>query len=358
MTPALKQRNSAMEILRILAMFLIIFSHYIAHGTGEITDGSFNSIVSVLFQSGNVGTDIFVLLSGYFLINSKFTFKKVFTLVFQVVFYSVSIYTLCCAFSVQSFSLRDALSAFLPTSFSLYWFFTTYIVMYLLSPFINRLLNSISRETHLKLMLATGFLWIILPTFINKFYASNELTFFITLYIIGAYIKKYPENHLTKNRNDIILVVLCTCFISVFAVGVLKLMPSMAEHATYFYSKSSLFVVLLTAGLVSFFSKIKPFYSKALNTVAGTTFGIYLIHDNRFFREFMWKEIFGTEKYSTESTMLVHLLLCSVVVFAVCFVIEFLRKKLIEKPVLVLYDKVYNKVSPKLLEFNEKIFKK
>ncbi|MBQ8783905.1 MAG: acyltransferase [Clostridia bacterium] len=355
MTPALKQRNSAMELLRILAMFLIIFSHYISHGTGENLDGSFNSIITLLFQTGNIGTDIFILLSGYFLINSKFSFKKVFTLIFQVVFYSICFYAVCLLTSAHSFSFSDTITAFLPTSFSLYWFFTTYIVMYLLSPFVNKFLNSVSKETHLKVLLATTFLWVILPTFTTRSFAGSELTLFLTLYIIGAYIRKYPNNLLTKNRNDIILIVLCTCFIAVFALGVLKIMPSFAEYATYFYSRQSLFVVLLSAGLLSFFSKIKPFCSKALNTVSGTIFGIYLIHDNRFFRGFMWNEIFETDKFGTGNFILVHMLCCAVTVFVACFVIEFIRNKIIEKPVLILYDKVYDKLSPKISSVLKKI---
>lgn len=352
-----KQRNSAMEILRILAMFLIIFSHYTTHGMNATYDASFNGIVAALFKSGNLGTDIFVLLSGYFLINSKFSFKKVFTLITQVLFYGIGIYLICCITSVQSFSLKDAIVSFLPTSFSLYWFFTTYIVMYMLSPFMNKFLNSVSKETHLKVMLVTSFLWIILPTFTSKMFAGNELSLFLVFYIIGAYIRKYPDNLLSKGKNDIIAVVLCVAFIAVFAVGILIFVPSLSNYSTYFYNRQSLFIVLIAAGLISFFSKIKPFYSKTLNTVAGTTFGIYLIHDNSFFREFMWREIFDVEKYSTGNYVIIHMLVCAVIIFVACFVIEFARKKVIEKPVLILYDKVYDKLSPKISALSDKIFK-
>lgn len=354
MNSATKQRNSAMEVLRILAMFLIIFSHYISHGTGIITDNSLGNIVSLLFQAGNIGTDIFILLSGYFLINSKFNFKKVFTLIFQVAFYSITIYLMCLLISAQSFSLKDAITSLLPTSFSAYWFFTTYIVMYLLSPFLNHFLNSVSRETHLKVMITTALLWIILPTFTTRSFAGNELTLFLTLYIIGAYMRKYPNNVITKSKNDIILIVFCSFFISLFAIGILKILPSLSEYSTYFYSKQSLFAVLISMGLLSYFSKVKPFYSKALNSIASTTFGVYLIHDNQFFRTYMWNEIFQVDRYGKESYIFIHMLLCAVVIFAVCFVIESVRKLFIEKPILILYDKILNKLGPKLTVFIKK----
>lgn len=357
MASAIKQRNSSMEILRIIAMFLIIFSHYTAHGVGPVYNETFNGIITALLKTGNLGTDIFVVLSGYFLINSKFSVKKVFTLISQVFFYSVSIYAICCLTSIETFSIRNAVISLFPTTFTQYWFFTTYIVMYLLSPYLNKLLNSSSRATHLKMIFITGFIWLIIPTFTSRNLACNEFTTFLVLYAIGAYIRKYPDNIISKKKNDTVIVILCTVFICFFTIGILRLFPTLSERATFFHSKQSIFIVLIAVGLVSCFSKIKPIYSKTLNAVAGATFGIYLIHDNRFLRDFMWKNIFRVPEYTDSNFMIVHIILSSIVIFIVCFAIEFARKKLIEKPVLILYDKVYDKITPKLTAIQSKIFK-
>ncbi len=356
MPSVMKQRNSSMEILRIVAMFLIIFSHYGAHGTGLTNDGSINGMIIAWTKTGTIGVDIFVLLSGYYLINSNLKIKKIFTLLFQVLFYSLGLLAFCSIFSIYDFSIKEIIFSVFPTTFSLYWFFTAYIVMYALSPFINKLLNSVSRGTHLKIIAVTAGLWIVLPTFTTEYFYGNELTLFVTLYTIGAYLRKYPENLLTKKHNDIIIVIISSLFLAATVVISAKVLPFIEGISAYFYQRHSLFVVLLSVGLISFFSKIKPFYSKALNTIASTTFGIYLIHDNDFFRVYMWRNLLHADKYSETNMLLGHLLLCSVIVFAGCAVIEFIRKKVVEKPVLKLYDKVYDKVSPKLLELNKKIF--
>ncbi len=354
MTQTVTKRNSAMEILRIIAMFLIIFSHYVNHGTSLTPDDSFNGTLFSLFYSGNIGTVIFVLISGYFLVNSKINLKKVFVLISQVVFYSVSIYLLCIALSAEHFSLKNALSAFFPTSFSLYWFFTTYIVMYILSPFINKFLNSISKATHRNLILATVILWIVLPTLTFRNFAGNEFTLFFTLYATGAYMRKYPQNIITAKRRDIIIIVATILILAGSAISVILLFPSYAKYSTLLYSRNSVVVFALSVALISFFSKLKPFYSGALNTVAGTCFGIYLIHDNKFFKDFMWREIFKTSEFENSNYMILHMFGCTIIIFTAGFVIEFVRKKIIEKPLLILFDKAYSKLEPKLVAFKNK----
>ncbi len=352
-----KQRNSAIEILRIVAIFLIIFTHYIGHGTEGLITDPLNRASIDLFRLANIGVDIFVLMSGYYLINSRFHFKKLFTLVFQVVFYSWSFLIICKAFSIHEFSFKELLSAVFPTTFSSYWFFSTYVVLYVLSPFINKLLDSIQRSSHLKLIAIMGFIWIVIPTVTTSAFSGNNLTFFVMLYLIGAYMNKYPDNWFTRKNHDVKTAVFSLLFISAFVFAATFIVPSLSDHSTVLYGKNTIFIVGASVGIFSIFLKIKPFYSKIINTISGTVFGVYLIHDNPFFRDYLWKTIIDTDAHCNEKTTILHLLLSSVIVFVSGAVIELIRKNLIEKPVLVLYDKIYDKLNPKITALKEKIFK-
>ena len=84
-----KERNSNLELLRIIAMLFIVASHFAFHGFGSL--GSFNEVNFIIANSNNyliyflgmlgkIGVDVFVIISAYFMINSKFTFKKLLTL--------------------------------------------------------------------------------------------------------------------------------------------------------------------------------------------------------------------------------------------------------------------------------------
>lgn len=88
------QRNSNLEILRIISMIFIITHHWARHGFEDIALLTSNVNTYLIYSGtvfGEIGVDIFILISAYFMINSKFTFKKLLTLCGEVWFYSIGI---------------------------------------------------------------------------------------------------------------------------------------------------------------------------------------------------------------------------------------------------------------------------
>ena len=86
-----------------------------------------------------VAVNCYVLISGYFLINShSFHWTKVWKLWSTVAFYSLLFY----AISVDAsghWDLYKTIHYLLPVRYSIYWFVTAYIGTYLLSPYLARL---------------------------------------------------------------------------------------------------------------------------------------------------------------------------------------------------------------------------
>ena len=70
------QRNSNLEILRIIAIIFIISFHLARHGFDGVDfllsnpNSYFLYFLGIL---GKIGVDIFILISAYFMIKSKFT---------------------------------------------------------------------------------------------------------------------------------------------------------------------------------------------------------------------------------------------------------------------------------------------
>ena len=89
----------------------------------------------------------FVLISGYFLINSKFKLKKVLNLYLVTIFYSILLFIPHCI--LYGFSLSNFIKSCLPLLMGTYWFITTYVVLYLLSPFLNILIKNLSKKQYL-----------------------------------------------------------------------------------------------------------------------------------------------------------------------------------------------------------------
>lgn len=86
-----KKRNSNIEILRIIAMFFVIFHHAISQGFSFYSMPE-SGINTYFYQSFNclgwIGNMFFIMISGYYLYQSKFSLKKVVSIWLQLFFYS------------------------------------------------------------------------------------------------------------------------------------------------------------------------------------------------------------------------------------------------------------------------------
>ena len=129
----MNKRNSKLELLRIISIFFIVLSHYVVHSGLNIDNLplGFNKIILDICILGNVGTMLFVLISGYFLINSnKVKIKKIIHFWLQVFFYSFFIYLLLLLFNKENFNIKSLFLNMFPITFKRYWFATTYFIMY------------------------------------------------------------------------------------------------------------------------------------------------------------------------------------------------------------------------------------
>ena len=149
------KRNSAIELLRIIAMILIVAHHFSLHGDFGFSAEtvSFNRVWIQFMQfGGKIGVNIFVLISGYFLITAeKLKTQKVLKFILQVLTYSVLIFGCFAIFGSESLGIKSVIKSLFPLVHSIWWFASAYFVLYLLSPYLNRLLNSLDKKTYLRL---------------------------------------------------------------------------------------------------------------------------------------------------------------------------------------------------------------
>ena len=161
-------RNSSFELLRIIAMLMIIGHHFVVHG-GFLDASTVNSwILTFLEFGGKFGVIIYLLISGYFMVTSKFTFRKLLKLWCQVWFYSVLLYVLSIFLPNFHFSARGLVTALFPVLMVEWWFVTYYIFLYLLSPFINKLAKVLSRSEYGWLIVLLLFLYNVYNNLSNR----------------------------------------------------------------------------------------------------------------------------------------------------------------------------------------------
>ena len=329
-----KQRKSNIELLRIFAMVLIILHHYALHG-GLISNGlGVNLYIgTICLIGGKLAVNLFVLISGYFLIESEFKFKKVLKLIVQVYCYSVAFFIVYVIFKGIPTGEIIKLTVF-PFTSKAYWFMFPYLCVYILSPFINKLIKSISQKELLKLIGILTFLFSGLGFFITDLGLMNNLSWFILLYLIGAYIRLYDFNYFSKNTIKwfsifgYIIFILISCGITYMS----QYDSSIFRFINKISSMNSIIVLVEATLIFIVFKNLEIKNNKFINICGKSSIGVYLLHDSIFRTEF-WKEICFVENFYFASPMLLvfHIIVCVLGIYTVGVIVELIRSKIIDR---------------------------
>lgn len=333
-----KQRHANIELLRIIATIMIILLHLLVHGGVVDAATPFSVKYYVLWTLCSfcyIAVNLYVLIFGYHQCESTFKVKKVFMLLLEVWFYSVIIFLVLYCTSNFNMTFQNICLVFLPTLNCAYWYITIYLGAYILSPFMNWIINRIDKEQHLLLLKVLIILFSIWPSFAFlsvtlNFGGGFGIVWFIVLYFLGAYIRKYYQT----SQNKLKLSGLYLLF--AFALPVSKFLIAHFSQATgvtvvpdsIFYSYNSILVFGASVCLFLLFltfSINKAFLVKTINCIASTTLGVYLIHDNIFVRDLLWEKL---KIYELIDHPYFYFIIAGTVfvIFFVCFVIDKIRQ--------------------------------
>ena len=331
-------RQSNIELLRIVIMLFITAHHFAVHsGFVFPTDViSFNRLWIQLIQiGGKIGVNIFVLISGFFLIYQKeIKMIKIIRLWGQVFFYSCIFYFVFVALGFEQFDTKQMISCIAPVTFSQWWFVSAYFVLYILAPYVNIFLLSLNHKQYTYFLTVVLLLWSVIPTFTGQTFQSNNLIWFFVLYTIGGYIRLFGTRIKSSRKKLIFIALICTAltFFSAVIFDILGTkMTAFAIHSTYFYDMQRLPMIIISVLIFIGFTKLTIGYSKVVNTISSTMFGVYLIHDNKFVRTYLWKVLLHSTTYSNSKMFAMYSLMVIALVFISCSIIELIRKKMEEK---------------------------
>lgn len=335
-----KERSSNVEILRIFAMFLIVLHHSVVHGilkngvTNLYTDKQ--ALAVVMSSGGKYGVGLFILITGYFLINKKsINWKSLMNLWAQVVTYAVIIYVVFVMLHLESFSVVGMVSSFLPIIFNKYWFVTNYVLIILFSPFVNTLVGLISRNRYRLLLTLMIGIWFIIPSVSPILFhtslviESNNLVLLLTYYLVGGYIRKFSSGLLSKSRIVVILLVVVTMVLG----WILIYLHSENYYRLWYQAIAMNSVMVLVAAIATFLLVIRiPMRSiRTVNFLASTMFGVYLFHDNPLMRNWIWDVKLKLPSILNSDTNFIFWDLIYVsVVFVAGVIIEVIRKMVLE----------------------------
>ena len=337
-------RNTSIELLRIISMIMIMFHHFAYHGNFE---WNFNEVTlphlwyDFILMGGKVGVDIFVLISGYFLIENTeklFQPKKLLKFWGQVVFYSIMTYLLSVMLRLNAFEIKQLIKVCLPITYPGWWFASTYFMLYLIHPFLNKLLHGLSKTEYQYLILMMVLCCSIIPTATTQLFESNSLLWFVTLYGIAGYVNLYGGNQKLQSKHYfslyfMVLIITYTVSTTFLFLGTKK--EEWSTHAIDFFEIERLPILVMAITLFMGFVTLKMNYHKWINMIASATFGVYLIHDSSYIRYYLWTNIFKINQYQDSTFLILYSILVVFILYDSCTMIDLIRKKLVEKPYML-----------------------
>lgn len=347
---ASKERQANLELLRILSMMMVIMMHLLNHGRilEQMLPGTPSYyLVWSLEGLSFVSINCYVLISGYFLVDSSVSFMKLFKLEGQVWFYSIGLYALALMTRCVTFEPSDFIYALFPAASCEYWFVTMYMGMYLLAPFVNKLLKSLTQKQCRLFVIVLFALFSLIP---NLFFYSAWLNFgggagivwFISVYCMGAYVKMYyspdgrTRRHFLRYLAAAMLVPLSRFAIEALlktGLGKVSFFETLMWGFSVFFNYNS--VLVTAASLLLFIAflnlKIRPGrISKAITVLAAGAFGVYLAHDNPNIREPLWGKL-STASLPERWYLIPALLGIMVLVYLAGTLIDFIRRLIFER---------------------------
>ena len=361
------KRDSNLELFRIITMILIIAHHYVVNSglTSEILYKyplSGGSVFLFLFGAwGKIGINCFILITGYFMCKSNITMKKFVKLLAEVIFYSIVIYLIFVFTGVQEFSIIETVKVLIPTTTVATNFTGTFLLFYLCIPFLNILINNLTEKQHIYLLLTSSLIYILFGTVPFFSVTMNYVSWYIVLYFISSYIRLYPKKIFNSKKlwGTLSCVSILLSVISVIAC--LWLGDKINRNIAYAFVTDSNTFLAVTTGISTFlyFKNIKIKYNKLINICGASTFGVLQIHANSdTMRQWLWRDILDNVGMYSSAWMPVHAIGSIIGIFIICTIIDYMRIKLIETPLLEVLDNKFEKLSTWYKEKEVKICEK
>jgi surface polysaccharide O-acyltransferase-like enzyme len=350
---AKSERDSRFELLRIFAMLLIIGSHIAEHGDGnnwniwrQPVSGGFGT-AAVLGIWGQLGVSLFVILTSWFLCDGgSFHFRKVLQIILQSYVICILLAAVIWIPGVEPIS-RSVLENVLLGPFSnQYWFILTYLVFYMLTPFLRKAVTGMEDRQLRRLVLVLTVLIPVYRFFISDTGITGSLGDFCYLFLAAACLKRTRGNFLERHA---VLGALLAATVGILSMFFLNYMGRTTGN-TFWYAEMGQVVgrypVMFCLAFCLFYifmNHLRSFHSPAVNRIAGTVFGVYLIHENMLLRGYdahpaslLWDGLLHMDVWAEKPELLFALywVLCTVLVFALCSLLEMVRKVITDDLIL------------------------
>lgn len=307
--------------------------------TDELTFS--NLILWLVTYACMPAVNVYVLISGYFLVETEFKFRRFIGLIVQVLEYSLIVTVVMVATGMVSFSslsFYDYLGFLFPIGTEEYWFITAYLLMYILTPVLGAGAKALSeKKLKIAVWLMIGLVSVektIMPYYLPTDGKGYEVGWFVVIFLIAAYIRLYGltwlEGHVLRSWLVYAVSVLLS-FVLGIGCGIAYTKTGIETFGHYLDITCDYnFILTLTAAIGLFYVfknsnfKEEKKFADVGRILGSLTFGIYLLHEHPLIR-YNWPVWCKVNRERPLILILVNLIICLVVIFSIGAAVEWLR---------------------------------
>ncbi len=349
-----KERKSNIELLRIFTIMGVIVLHYnnpmIGGGIAYAEEGSLNFYILYFLESLFVcGVNLFMLLSGYFLCDSKRrNLWRPIELIIQVVIFREAGYLLHVAMGSAAFSIKTMATTLLPANY----FVIFYCIVFILSPYINVMIDHLSERAFRMMIIISLVIFAFYPTLVDVIgelcgsefvglssigvYGSQwgyTIVNFILMYLLGAYLKKGHSKIRNWTTGRLLTGLLICIVLMMIWARINDRVGFFTERSAWEYCNP--IVIAETIIIFCLFQRINLGTNKIINKLAEGVFTVFLLH--QVFIPYLRIETFVT---GNPVLMVLHVIGCSVGIFLICWVAHMIYHLIVDPVFKLLSEKI------------------
>lgn len=312
--------NPNADLVKVVAMVLIVMCHAISYSTNLEKD----IVLNTISPASIIGDNLFVLATGYLASDSEkvqIKYKKLFALITKADIYCWIIFFILFVFGQTQLTTESRYDLF-PVLTGGYWFITVYILLYLFKPFLDAFLRNCSQEIEKKCIISgimVFSVFSIIPYSLEiGTYHGYSLPWFLFLYMLGHYFNKYGF------RINIGVGMGISVLIWGYKVAI-RMVPfpkaGIIERVNDLNNVLWLFVSVTIFHLL--IEKVKIKRTTLLKAFASSSLGVYLIHMQPSLKFVLWTKVFRVDSKW-------KLFLAVAIVYCTCVVIDLIIMQIIQ----------------------------
>ena len=353
------QRNSSIELLRVIAMFMILAHHFIVHNGYDVLKLPLGP-ERIFFQlvmagGGKVGVVIFFSISAWFFLDKEQTIKsnlkRVWIMERELLFWSLILVTFYLVSDRADLSMKLMVRSVMPLSMGVWWYATAYAIFLALLPFLAKGLKALGREYHLALAATVLAIWGLTSFIPGMIGISDGFLGFIYLFILISAYKWYMKPFTTKQVWLMTGIGLGFFLLYTAAAATLSLLGH--DMGIFITGSWKLPVIMVGFGMFLLFDRA-TFHSRVINRIAQSAFAVYLITDYAASKKLLWARLFNLQDLYQQPLAILQILGILLAIYATCTLIDFIRQALFAATIDrrrgrwfdLLWDKVSTPINP------------